>query len=122
MALEIGGGITIGGGIAITREVGFVPGTTYTRGPDYSFNGALIDADLQTFSVEYSAWTNAAGRDALLALGQGSQIQIFSAGDPATYVITFATNWSESGGVYTVNTTFPPGQPSFYAFTVTLPA
>jgi hypothetical protein len=118
MSIVVGGGIVIGGGVTILEEPGPV---TYSRGPDYGFTGALIDVDLQTFSVTYSAWTNTTGRDILLSLGQGSQIQIYSAGDPATYVITFATNWSESGGVYTVNTTFPPGQPSFYAFSVTFP-
>jgi hypothetical protein len=126
MALEIGGGITIGGGIAITREVGFVPGVTYTQGAgnDYTFYGALMDVDLQTFSVEYSAWSNAVGRDALLALGLGSQIQIFGPTNdgPLTYVITFTSGWTEAAGVYTISTVYPVIANSFYAYSITLPA
>ena len=124
MALEIGGGISFGGGISITREVGFVPGVTYTQGTAYTFYGAIMDVDLQTFSVTYSSWSNATGRDALLALGLGSQIQIFGPTDQGAlyYVITFTSGWTESAGVYTISTVYPVIANSFYAYSVTLPA
>lgn len=113
------------GNVAVEIDLpAFVPGVTYTQGTDYTFYGALMNVDLQTFSVEYSAWSNAIGRDALLALGSGSQIQIFGPTNdgPLSYVITFTSGWTEAAGVYTISTVYPVYANSFYAYTVTLPA
>ena len=111
MALVIGSGITIGGGISIVEEGGGGGSpVTYIQGVDY--DGPLsvtYNTTGTVFTIRGALWINTAGFDILKSQPSGAVYTvIWQAGPnpPASGTLTTSTTWSDQGGdVYTCSAT-----------------
>lgn len=119
MALEIGGGITLGGGISLTVESGGGGGgSTYSVNTDYNDGTSggpagieLIQSGPTIFlALDSSRWSNPAGFAALYALTTGGTFVVtMPATSATTYTITLAEAWSgSSSSPFTTVTSSPP--------------